>query len=60
MIPAARHATLISPMTGKLLGGLVIASHDDGEVTIDFAGSLEIRGKPLSSDDIKRIERGKT
>ncbi len=45
------YATLTSSVTGLLIGGRVIAHHQDGEVTIAFAGSLHRRGKPLSPAD---------
>lgn len=48
-------AQIISPLLGRIIGGLVAERHDDGEVTILFAG-LRKRGRPLSLDDILKIE----
>lgn len=52
-----RTAQIISPLLGRIIGGLVAERHEDGEVTILFAG-LRKKGRPLSHDDILKIEAG--
>lgn len=48
-------AQIITDLTGKLIGGIIHKSHKNGDVTILFGG-LKLRGKPLSRQDILRIE----
>lgn len=50
-------ATIISDLTGNVIGGRVVESSDDGTVVILFAG-MERAGKRLTSADIKSIEAG--
>lgn len=51
-------ATIISPVTGRLIGGLRYRMHEDGDVTILFGG-LKRRGRPMSREEILEIEAGK-
>lgn len=53
----SRTAQIISPMLEQIIGGVVVERHEDGEVTILFAG-LRKKGRPLSHDDILKIEAG--
>lgn len=48
-------AQIVSPLLGRIVGGLVADRHENGEVTILFAG-MRKRGRPLSLDDILKIE----
>ena len=48
-------AQIISPLLGRIIGGLVAERHEDGEVTILFAG-LRKKGQPLSHQDVLKIE----
>ena len=53
-------ACRVSPLTGRVVRGLPSARHDNGEVTIDYAG-LQLRGRALSPEDVLEIEpRGGT
>ncbi|MBF9051918.1 hypothetical protein GTA62_18540 [Roseobacter sp. HKCCD9010] len=58
---APRTAAIVSPFAGRLIGGLRARAHDNGDVSILFGG-LEKRGKPLSPQELQRIEdkRGQT
>ena len=48
-------AQVINPLLGRIVGGLVLDRHEDGEVTISFGG-MPVKGKALSFDDILAIE----
>lgn len=48
-------AQVINPLLGRIVGGLVIDRHENGEVTISFGG-MPVKGKALSLDDILAIE----
>ena len=50
-----RVAQIITQLTGKLVGGIIHKSHKNREVTILYGG-LQLRGKPLTREDIFRIE----
>lgn len=48
-------ARIISPLLGRIIGGVIAERHEDGDVTILFAG-MQKKGRPLSHEDILRIE----
>lgn len=48
---------IISNLTGNLIGGKIAAVHEEGEITILFAG-MHRRGVGLSLDDILAVEDG--
>ncbi|WP_299969330.1 hypothetical protein [uncultured Roseobacter sp.] len=50
-------ASIISDLTGDVIGGRVLQRSDDGRVVILFAG-MERSGVALSNDDILSIEAG--
>lgn len=50
-------ATIISELTGAVIGGRVSERRDDGTVVIMFAG-MDRFGSPLSHQDILSIEAG--
>lgn len=50
-------ASIISAQTGAVIGGQIIARHDDGCVTISFAG-VRKTGMPLRIADMLQIEDG--
>ena len=52
-------AQIITELTGKLVGGIVYATHANGDVTILFGG-LKLRAKPLTPGNILEIEQGQS
>jgi len=50
-----QNATIISELTGDVIGGRIERRLENGSVVILFAG-MERTGKPLTPDDITDIE----
>ena len=51
------HSDSGHPGSGRIVGGPVAERHDNGEVTILWAG-MRKRGRPITPDEMRAIEEG--